>query len=136
MYLFGGGSVINWATPFSSYIRVDFDGRCGEASEALPACKTGLSPAFSHMPATAPAPDHVPYTIKCFVLFLTKEKPCPEEVLEIQLPPPPIFQVEDFLNLFLLLLLIHLFKSFTDYDSIFGPMSCHVLSMSMKNMKY
>ena len=63
--LFGGGSVINWATPSISYIRVDFDGRCGEASEALPASNTGLAPAPPHTPATAPAPAPVPYTIHC-----------------------------------------------------------------------
>ena len=39
-----GGSVINRATPTSLYIRVDFEGRCGEASEALQACNTGLAP--------------------------------------------------------------------------------------------
>ena len=60
-----GGSVFPWATLSSSYIRVGCDGRCGEASEALPACNTGLAPAPSHAPATASAPAPVPYTIHC-----------------------------------------------------------------------
>ena len=60
MELFGGSSVINLATTSSSYIRVDFDGRFGEASGALPACKTGLDHAPPHTPATAPAAAHVP----------------------------------------------------------------------------
>ena len=41
MELVGGGSVIKGATPSSLYIRVGCDGRCGEASEVLPACNTG-----------------------------------------------------------------------------------------------
>ena len=63
--LLGGGSIINWATPPSSCITVDFDGRCGEASEALPAWNTGLAPAPPNTSATAPAPAPVPYTIHC-----------------------------------------------------------------------
>ena len=65
--LFPGGSVINWATMSSSYIRVDFDGRCGESSEALPACNIGLAPAPTHTPASTPTPAPVPYTIHCHI---------------------------------------------------------------------
>ena len=41
--LVGGGSVIKGATMSSLYIKVGCDGRCGEASEVLPACNTGLA---------------------------------------------------------------------------------------------
>ena len=50
---------------FISNIRVDFDGRCKEDSEALPACTTGLDPAPAHAPATAHAPASVHNTIHC-----------------------------------------------------------------------
>ena len=59
MELVGGGSVINGATPSSLYIRVYCDGRCGEASEVLPDCNTGLAP--------APAPSHVCTGLYLFV---------------------------------------------------------------------
>ena len=72
--LLGEGSVINLATQSSSYIRVDLDGRCGEAYEALPACSTGLAPAPLYTPATAPAPAPVPYTIHCHI---TQVEPLP-----------------------------------------------------------
>ena len=47
-------SFINRATPSSSHIRVGCDGRCVEASEALPAFYTVLAPAPAHAPAPAP----------------------------------------------------------------------------------
>ena len=72
------------------------------------------------------------------LLFITKsnvnqpkEKLCPEVVLEIQLPPPPILQVQDFFNFFpLLFLLIHLFN----HSQIMTVKlaKCHVLSMARK----
>ena len=49
----------------SSNIRVDFDGRCGEGCEALPACTTGLDHAPAHAPATVLAPATVHNTIHC-----------------------------------------------------------------------
>ena len=63
--LVGRGYVINRATTSSSNIRVDFDGRCGEGSEALPFCTTGLDYAPAHAPASAHAPPTVHNTIHC-----------------------------------------------------------------------
>ena len=63
--LFGGKACYQPGYPSISYIRVDFDGRCWEDSEARSACKTGLAPAPPHTPATAPAPAPVLYTIHC-----------------------------------------------------------------------
>ena len=63
--LVGRGSVINRDTTTSLNIRVDFDGRWGEDSEAQPACTQGLDPAPAHAPSTAHAPATVHKTIHC-----------------------------------------------------------------------
>ena len=70
MGLVGGGSVINGATLSSSYIRVGCDGRCGEDSEALPACNTSLAPAPGPAPAPVPAPATAPAHAPGVCLYL------------------------------------------------------------------
>ena len=108
MELNGGGSVIKGATMSSLYIWLGCDGRCGEASEVLSDCNTGLAPAPAPAPAPLAPPSTSPSTNHTYVLLLLpplfitqstvkqpKEKPCPEEVMEILLSPPLILQVQE-----------------------------------------
>ena len=70
MELVGEGSVINRATPSSSYIRVGCDGRCVEASEALPSCNPNLAPPPGPAPAPAPVPAPTPAHTPGVCLYL------------------------------------------------------------------